>query len=91
MRLLTELMTLALNLLTPEVVKTAAQEVQTGRHVQLDWSMSYHDQPGFGRIPIEHNVKDMTSVGFVGFDDEIRINTQTSSQWDGLKHVRNQY
>lgn len=68
-------------------MKSATQEVQYGEHVQLDWSLSFHDHPGIERIPLEHNVKDMTSVGFVGFDDEIKINTQTSSQWDGLKHV----
>lgn len=37
---------------------------------------------------MEHKVKDLRSVvGLMVLDDEIRINTQTSSQWDGLKHV----
>lgn len=32
-------------------------------------------------------VIDLAPSGVVGFDDEIHINTQASSQWDSLKHV----
>lgn len=70
-----------------ETVKEAAKEIQTGRHVQLDWPMNNVEFPGFGRIPIQHNVKPMEKEGFIGLDDEIKINTQTSSQWDSLKHA----
>lgn len=77
----------ALNLLTAEVVHTAAKEISCGLHVQLDWSMSNLDHPGFGRISIQHKIKNLAEHGFVGFDDEICFNTQTSSQWDSLKHV----
>lgn len=79
--------TIAINLLNAETVKEAAREIQTGRHVQLDWPMNNVEFPGFGRIPIEHNVKEMEKEGFLGLDDEIKINTQTSSQWDSLKHA----
>ncbi|KAL7918464.1 hypothetical protein ACQKWADRAFT_304106 [Trichoderma austrokoningii] len=75
-----------INLLNDETVKQATLEIQTGRHVQLDWPMNNVEFPGFGRIPIEHNVKEMEKEGFLGLDDEIKINTQTSSQWDSLKH-----
>jgi hypothetical protein len=78
---------LALNLLTPQVLKSAATEIQLGKHVQLDWAMHHLDYPGFGRLQYEHRIKDLREKGFVGFDDELTINTQTSSQWDGLKHV----
>lgn len=78
---------LALNLLTPQVLKAAATEIQLGTHVQLDWAMHHLDYPGFGRLQYEHRIKDLREKGFVGFDDELTINTQTSSQWDGLKHV----
>lgn len=78
---------LALNLLNAETVRNASLEIRTGKHVQLDWPMNNLEFPGFGRIPIEHNVKQMASEGFLGLDDEIKINTQTSSQWDSLKHV----
>lgn len=50
--------------------------------------MNNLDQPGFGRIALRQTIKDLSSEGFVGFDDELHINTQTSSQWDSLKHVR---
>ncbi|GFP60376.1 hypothetical protein TASIC1_0017013800 [Trichoderma asperellum] len=76
-----------INLLNAETVKQAALEIQTGRHVQLDWPMNNVEFPGFGRIPLEHNVKQMEKEGFIGLDDEIKINTQTSSQWDSLKHA----
>lgn len=69
------------------MVKEAAKEVKVGKHVQLDWPLHNIEFPGFGRIPCGHKVKDLGPEGFVGFDDELHINTQTSSQWDGLKHV----
>ncbi|KAF4556990.1 Hypothetical protein D9617_1g088720 [Elsinoe fawcettii] len=75
-----------LNLLTPAVVREAAKLVKIGQHVQLDWSMGEISCPGYGRIPIEHTIKDLRDVGYVAFDEEIHINTQTSSQWDGLRH-----
>lgn len=84
---LNEVHSTALNLLTTDVVLEASKEIQTGIHVQLDWSMHQPHHPAFGRLPIQHRVKDMSSEGFVGLDDEIHINTQTSSQWDSLKHV----
>jgi hypothetical protein len=79
---------LALNLLSPRVVLNASREIKHGEHVQLDWSMDKLDCPSMGRIALEHRIKDMTKHGFIGLDDEIRINTQTSSQWDSLRHVR---
>ncbi|KAH8704967.1 hypothetical protein BGW36DRAFT_284683 [Talaromyces proteolyticus] len=75
-----------LNLLTPEVVKAAATEIQLGKHVQLDWSLNHLDYPGYGRFQCDHRIKDLRELGVVAFDDELRINTQSSSQWDGLKH-----
>ncbi|KAF2226142.1 hypothetical protein BDZ85DRAFT_279791 [Elsinoe ampelina] len=75
-----------LNLLTSSVVREAAAEIRLGKSLQLDWSLKETSCPGYGRIPIEHTVKDLRSAGFVAFDEEIRINTQTSSQWDGLRH-----
>lgn len=76
-----------INLLTPSVVRRARDEIQTGAHVQLDWPLHNIAFPGFGRIPLEHKVKDLGPEGFVGYDDTVHLNTQTSSQWDSLKHV----
>lgn len=55
--------------------------------MQLDWPLHNIEFPGFGRIPLQHTVKDLAEEGFVAFDDVISFNTQTSSQWDSLKHV----
>ena len=65
----------------------ARNEIQTGTHVQLDWPLHNIEFPGFGRVPLQHTVKDLKDEGFVAYDDVISINTQTSSQWDSLKHV----
>ncbi|KAF5582784.1 hypothetical protein FPANT_8389 [Fusarium pseudoanthophilum] len=79
-----------LRLLTKEVVQKAKDEIQTGTHVQLDWPLHNIEFPGFGRIPLQHTVKDLAEEGFVAFDDVISFNTQTSSQWDSLKHFGSQ-
>ncbi|KAF3403519.1 hypothetical protein F1880_009675 [Penicillium rolfsii] len=75
-----------LNLLTPSVVWRAAREIQTGIHIQLDWSLDNMSVPPLGRLPLAHNIIDMRPEGFQGLDDEIQINTQTGSQWDSLRH-----
>src|SRR6186713_1946380 len=78
----------AINLLTPEVVRAASFEIQTGRSVQLDWPLNNLEFPGFGRKKFAQKVIDNTpKLGDCGFDDEIHINTQSGSQWDSLKHV----
>ncbi|KAI0318851.1 hypothetical protein OF83DRAFT_890555 [Amylostereum chailletii] len=72
------------NLLTDEVVRRAAQEeIRTGRSVSLNWPLNFPDTPLYGRL----------APRFESFvnprkrrDEEIHINTQNSSQWDGLKH-----
>ncbi|KAJ4030055.1 hypothetical protein NW756_009140 [Fusarium oxysporum] len=76
-----------LRLLTEEVVRKAKDEIQTGVRVQLDWPLHNVEYPGFGRIPLQHDIKDLAEEGYVGFDDVITLNTQSSSQWDGLKHL----
>ncbi|KJX92216.1 hypothetical protein TI39_contig5889g00005 [Zymoseptoria brevis] len=84
-----------LNLLTPALVRQAAsQEIRTGQHVQLDWCLSENVEfPGFGRRKFEHTVLDSkaaTKGAHTGLDDEIRMNTQSGSQWDSLKHFGHQ-
>jgi hypothetical protein len=69
-------------------VLEASQEIKFGYHVQLDWPLDNLEFPGLGRRATRHLIKDMTSEGFIGLDDEICMNTQISSQWDSLKHVR---
>lgn len=71
-----------LNLLTPDVVSEAHKEIQKGESVALNWRMDNVRKPGFGRKPLEHKIFDLAP--FKAHDDEIHINTQAGSQWDGF-------
>lgn len=77
-----------LNLLTPDRVRAARSEIQTGESIQLDWPLHNVQFPGFGRKPFEQKVLDLAPLGFKALDDEVYVNTQSGSQWDSLKHVR---
>jgi hypothetical protein len=73
-----------LNLLTPERAVAAAQLVQTGETFGLNWNMELPDPPLFGRGGFEHEIV----AGQTHRDDVLHHwNTQSSSQWDGLRHV----
>ncbi|KAH0836939.1 hypothetical protein FOPE_04729 [Fonsecaea pedrosoi] len=74
-----------LNLLTPKKVLRAKEEIQAGVSVSLNWPLENIRNPGHNRNPIIHKFLDLKPA-LVGHDDEITINTQTSSQWDGLRH-----
>jgi putative cyclase len=75
-----------LNLLTPERVAAAAALVRRGAVFALNWSMALPDPPLFARGRLEHEV---TGTG-TGHDDVLHgWNTQSSSQWDGFRHMRN--
>ena len=77
-----------LNLLTPDLIaQVAKSEIQTGKHVQLDWPL---DAISFSRLrkKFEQKIVDLsTASGFIALDDEIHFNTQGGSQWDSCKHV----
>lgn len=73
-----------LNLLTRERITKATQEnIKTGEVVPLDLPLNIPGPTFFGRKPMKHRIK---SIGHGAFDDEIEINTQSSSQWDGFRH-----
>ncbi|KAK6851720.1 hypothetical protein PG995_011845 [Apiospora arundinis] len=78
----------SINLLTAEVVKEASTEIRTGKHVQLDWPLDSLKFPTWDRKILDHQLLDMSQTVYksYAFDDEISINTQACSQWDGLKH-----
>ncbi|KAL7953712.1 putative cyclase domain-containing protein [Trichoderma compactum] len=77
----------SLNLLTTAVVKAASSEIETGRHVQLDWPLEALKFPGFGRRTINQKVIDSSAtLNEYALDDELHLNTQSGSQWDSLKH-----
>ena len=73
----------ALNLLTPEHVLRGAAIVRTGRTFRLDLPADGIDPPLYGRQPFRHTV-----LGEGGHDDIIEMNTQSSTHWDGFRHVR---
>lgn len=76
-----------LNLLTQERAVRAAGLVRRGAVFPLDAALDDIDPPMFTRGRLEHRV-----VGWPGgnaFDDHITFfNTQSSTQWDGFRHVR---
>ena len=74
-----------LNRLTDDVVKAAASEIQTGTRINLDWPLDAQaDVPFFGRQSFEKNVYQKPPR--IVNDDVWTFNTQSSSQWDGLRH-----
>ncbi len=74
-----------LNLLTADRVKAATAEVRTGQVFNLNLELELPDPPFFGRAGLLHTVHDTST----GHDDQIdNYNTQSSSQWDGFRHVK---
>ncbi|MEP7272657.1 MAG: cyclase family protein [Acidobacteriota bacterium] len=73
-----------LNLLTPERVAAAAGLVQKGAVFALNWELGLPDPPLFSRAKLQHSI---TRRRRNVFDDVYdNFNTQSSSQWDGLRH-----
>jgi kynurenine formamidase len=68
-----------LNLLTPERAVRAAGLARTGRVFPLDLDLGVPDPPLFGRPRLRHEV--------LGTGGHVELNTQTSTQWDGFRHV----
>ncbi|CDO71941.1 hypothetical protein BN946_scf184940.g88 [Trametes cinnabarina] len=73
------------NLLTEDVVKEASKEIKTGKATGLNWPINFPAKPAFHRQPPSHKVIFMKEFGAVQ-DDILHINTQSGTQWDGLKH-----
>jgi hypothetical protein len=63
-----------LNLLTPDVVKNAASEIQTGVRVGLDLAINNLTEPTHNRKALQHHIiwKEPRAV----HDDEVSFNTQ---------------
>jgi kynurenine formamidase len=72
-----------LNLLTPERAKAAAALVRKGAVFAMNLEYELPDPPLFGRQAPHHEV-----TGDAGHDDILTFNTQSSSQWDGFRHVQ---
>ncbi|CAK5263952.1 unnamed protein product [Mycena citricolor] len=77
------------NLLSEKAVKVAAkEEIRSGKCISLNWPLNFPDKPAFHRRTPEIKMTRMTEPAhFHGIrDDEIHINTQSGTQWDGLRH-----
>lgn len=74
-----------LNLLTPQRIAKATQEnVTNGEVVSLNLPLNIPGPPFFGRKAFQHEIKEL---GNGAFDDEMATNTQSSSQWDGIRQI----
>ncbi|KAG6872691.1 hypothetical protein C0995_007573 [Termitomyces sp. Mi166 len=75
------------NLLTEKVVQRAArEEILTGHAISLNWPLNFPEKPVFKRKTPEVKTKLREGGKHVVRDDEIHINTQSGTQWDGLRH-----
>lgn len=76
-----------LNLLTPESALRGIRSVVDGRTFPLDLDLSLPDPPLFGRTAYRHDVVWLPSGH--GHDETLSDwNPQSSSQWDGFRHIR---
>ncbi|MGH9940560.1 MAG: cyclase family protein [Blastocatellia bacterium] len=73
-----------LNLLTPERVAAAARLVRQGQVFALNWELEQPYPPLFKRAALRHTINRRRKNVFDDVYDD--FNTQSSSQWDGLRH-----
>lgn len=74
-----------LNRQTPEIIAAAASEIKTGVRVLLDAPLDFQVKtPLFGRQPFSKDVYQKKPR--IVHDDTWSFNTQSSTQWDGLRH-----
>ncbi|MEO6724689.1 MAG: cyclase family protein [Blastocatellia bacterium] len=73
-----------LNLLTPERVAAAARLVQSGEVFPMNWELELPRPPLFSRQALRHTIHRRRKNVFDDVYDN--FNTQSSSQWDGLRH-----
>lgn len=74
-----------MNLLTPTRVAAAAKEIKTGQIIPLNLPLDVPKVPAFNREPFEHQIKALAPG--LAYDDLYTLNTQSGTQWDGLRHI----
>lgn len=74
-----------LNFLTPERRQAATRSVRAGLTFGLALPLDAFVSPPYGRAPLQHEV--YAANGFSWGDSITSLDTQSSSQWDGLLHV----
>ncbi|KJA15190.1 hypothetical protein HYPSUDRAFT_397643 [Hypholoma sublateritium FD-334 SS-4] len=67
------------------VQRAVAEEVRTGQTVSLNWPINFPAKPMFKRKTPEVRMIIKRENGMPR-DDEININSQSGSQWDGMRH-----
>ena len=78
-----------LNLLTPSRTLAAVGCVQDGAVFPLNLELELPSPPLFGRAAFTHEVVWLGGERKVGHDELLHgWNTQSSSQWDGFRHIR---
>ncbi|KEF54231.1 uncharacterized protein A1O9_09397, partial [Exophiala aquamarina CBS 119918] len=73
-----------LNFLRPETILRAKDEIVRGEAVCLNYQLQHAQLPAVARSPLRHTIKSLSNLGYYAYDDEITINSQSGSQWDGL-------
>lgn len=73
-----------INMLTAENTANAAKEITDGTRIPTDWPLDSMTPPGFKRQPFDHHIHNKAPR--VVNDDILTFNTQSSTQWDGLRH-----
>jgi hypothetical protein len=76
----------ALSLLGPAEVRSGLACARNGDVHRLDLDLALVDPPLFGRSRLRHEV--LGELGGPSHDDVLELNTQSSTQWDGFRHVR---
>jgi hypothetical protein len=74
-----------LNLLTPERARRGLACATRGVVFPLDIDLALVDPPLFGRRAPVHEVLPRTPLSS---DDQVLLNTQSATQWDGFRHER---
>jgi len=76
------------NLLTDDLVKRVSQEeIKTGQSVSLNWPINFPAKPLYHRLAPSFVLKGRAEAPTSALrDDELHINTQSGTQWDGLRH-----
>jgi kynurenine formamidase len=74
-----------LNRLSPERIVAARESIRSGRCFGLSLELDLPNPPLFGRRPLQHEVVTRPN----GHMDDVYHdwNTQSSTQWDGFRHV----
>jgi hypothetical protein len=76
------------------VIQNAAKEIKAGKSVQLDLRLDHFSYGIAGRerfkqviVDFRERNRDNPLYDIIAHDDVLHFNTQSSSQWDGLRHA----